>query len=72
LILLSAGARLFIYEASFYDKRPPSHLDYRTLMQNCSRLGCKRLILTHMSPDMLARSSEVPIETAHDGMEVLL
>jgi phosphoribosyl 1,2-cyclic phosphodiesterase len=31
-------------------------------------IGAKRVILTHMNPDMLARLAEVAIETARDGM----
>jgi hypothetical protein len=41
-------------------------------MQHRSRLDCKRLIITHMGPDMLARVAELPVEAAHDGLEVSL
>jgi phosphoribosyl 1,2-cyclic phosphodiesterase len=29
------------------------HLDYRTLVAHRARLACRRLILTHLSEDML-------------------
>jgi hypothetical protein len=41
-------------------------------MQHHSRLDCKRLIITHMSSDMLARVSGLPVEAAHDGFELSL
>ena len=68
LIGLAAGADLFIAEAYFFDRQVPFHLDYGTLRANRDRLDCKRMVLTHMSPDMLARRSESEIECAHDGM----
>jgi ribonuclease BN (tRNA processing enzyme) len=72
LIKVAAGADLFVAEAYFFDREIPYHLDYATLRVNRDRLDCKRLILTHMSPDMLARQSEAELECAHDGMVVRL
>jgi ribonuclease BN (tRNA processing enzyme) len=72
LIPAAAGADLFIVEAYFYDKPVRFHLDYATLAHRRAQLGCKRLIVTHMGPDMLARTAELPVEAAHDGLEVSL
>jgi len=72
LIPAVAGADLFISEAYFYDKPTPFHLDYATLVRHRPRLDCKRLIVTHMGPDMLAHVSDLPVEAAHDGLEVSL
>jgi len=72
LLAVAAGADLFICEAYFFDKEVRFHLDYATLARHRSELGCKRLILTHMGPDMLARVAELPVEAAHDGLEVCL
>jgi ribonuclease BN (tRNA processing enzyme) len=67
-----AGADLFTSEAYFHHKAVRSHLDYATLMQHRSQLACRRLIITHMGPDMLAHVAELPVEAAHDGLEVSL
>ncbi len=67
-----AGADLFISEAYSYDKPVRFHLDYVTLIQHRSQLDCKRLIITHMGPDMLERIAELPVEAAYDGLEVSL
>lgn len=72
LIDLAAEADVFVAEAYFFDRQVPFHLDYATLLANRNRLGCKRLILTHMSPDMLARQSEAEFECAHDGLVITL
>jgi ribonuclease BN (tRNA processing enzyme) len=72
LIDAASGADLFICEAYYYDKAVRFHLDYATLARHRARLGCKRLIVTHMGADMLARVTELPVEAAHDGLEVSL
>jgi len=68
-VLLEAarGADLFICEGYFFEKRIAYHLDYRTLMKNRHRLECRRLIVTHMSQELLDRLDEVEIEAAEDG-----
>ena len=58
---------LFICEAYFYEKRVPFHLDYRTLMEHRSEIRTKRLIVTHMSADMLERLTALEVEAASDG-----
>jgi ribonuclease BN (tRNA processing enzyme) len=72
--LLSAaqGADLFVCEAYFFEKKVPYHLDYRTLMGHRSELRCRRLILTHMSDDMLRRLGSIETEWAEDGKSLTL
>lgn len=72
LIAAASGADLFICESYFYEKRVPFHLDYSTLAQHHFELGCKRIVLTHMSCDMLSRLPGLQIEAAHDGLELVL
>jgi phosphoribosyl 1,2-cyclic phosphodiesterase len=47
-----------------------SHTDFATLAQHLGQIAPKRLILTHMSDDMLAHVDDVPHPTAVDGMVV--
>jgi len=65
-------ADLFIVETYFYDKQVKFHLDYATLARHLPEIGAKRVILTHMSPDMLARVAPSGCEMADDGFVVLL
>jgi len=65
-------ADLFIAEAYFFDKRVKFHLDYMTLVQRLPGLGVKRVILTHMSPDMIAHAGETECEMADDGLIISL
>ena len=62
------GADLFIAETYFYDKPVKYHLDFTTLARHLPDLGVKRVVLTHMSPDMLARGRETGCEIADDGL----
>jgi len=72
LVVAASRADLFICESYFHDKQVPYHLDYATLMRHRAELSCKRIILTHMSSDMLAHVADVEVESAHDGLEVVL
>jgi D-tyrosyl-tRNA(Tyr) deacylase len=62
------GADVFVCEAYTYDRPIKYHLDYATLSGHRARLDCRRLVLTHMSDDMLGRLDGVPVEAAHDGL----
>jgi ribonuclease BN (tRNA processing enzyme) len=66
------GADLFICEAYFFEKPIKYHLDYRTLLAHRAQLGCRRLIVTHMSDDILARLPELEVEHADDGTCITL
>jgi ribonuclease BN (tRNA processing enzyme) len=70
LIEIGRDADLFVTEAYVYDKPVPMHLAYRQLVEKLPLIGPKRLIITHMSDDMLVRGEAITHETAHDGMIV--
>lgn len=72
LVDAAAGADLFVCEAYFFSKKTKYHLDYRTLWEHRAELKCKRLLLTHMNDDCLARIAEVEIEHAEDGQTIIL
>ncbi len=70
LVELARGADLLVAEAYFFEREVPYHLSYATLRSHHEQLECKRIILTHMSPDMLARQAEADFDCACDGMIV--
>jgi len=72
LIPAAHGADLFIAEAYYYDKIVKNHLSLKTLEAHLPEINTKRLVLTHMSDDMLGRLGELPHLAAHDGMVVEL
>jgi ribonuclease BN (tRNA processing enzyme) len=72
LIPAARDADLFIAEAYYYDKIVKNHLSLKTLEAHLPAINAKRLVLTHMSDDMLGRLGELPYLAAHDGMAVEL
>jgi ribonuclease BN (tRNA processing enzyme) len=72
--LLSAGrgADLFICECYVRDKPVRTHLSLTELARQLPRIGAKRVMLTHMSDDMLAHLDGVAYETAADGLTIEL
>jgi ribonuclease BN (tRNA processing enzyme) len=65
-------ADLLIAECYFYGKPVRWHLNYPEIAAHASRVGARRLILTHMSREMLAQVGRVPEECAYDGLVVSL
>jgi ribonuclease BN (tRNA processing enzyme) len=72
LLDVARGADLFVCECNYFDKKVPGHLDFSTLADQLPRLECERLVITHMSDDMLSRAKELGVDTAHDGLVIEL
>lgn len=72
LIGLGRDADLLICECSFLKPQGRFHLDAETLRQNLPRVGAKRVVLTHMGEEVLAKRDEIGFETAEDGMALTL
>jgi ribonuclease BN (tRNA processing enzyme) len=70
LVDIADQADLFICEAYTFDKQVKYHLSYATLEQHRARLGCRRLVLTHLGPEVLGRALEA--EVAEDGLVIRL
>jgi ribonuclease BN (tRNA processing enzyme) len=72
LIPAARDADLFIAEAYYYDRIVKNHLSLKTLEAHLPEIKPKRLILTHMSDDMLGRLDTLDYTAASDGMVVEL
>lgn len=68
----AGGADLFLLECCFFAGSPANHMSYEKLRENLPRLRCKKLLLTHMGDEMLARRSALAVAAAEDGMVVEL
>ena len=66
----AAGADLLIAEAYYRDKSVPNHLRLADLDAHRSQLTARRIILTHMSADMLVHRHDPRFEYAHDGLAI--
>jgi len=70
LIPLARDADLFVAEAYTYDRVVKNHLNLATLEAHLGAIRPKRLVLTHMSDDMLERPDTPAHTAASDGMIV--
>jgi ribonuclease BN (tRNA processing enzyme) len=70
LVSQSQGTDLFICECNFYQTRTTTHLDYPRLLENRQRFGCRKILLTHLGTEVLARQSELEMELAVDGLSL--
>jgi len=70
LISAAREADLFIAEAYFWERKVKYHLDWVTLKSHLGEIRAKRVILTHMSGDMLSRPIEEGGGVASDGMVI--
>lgn len=70
LMALGREADLLIAEAYFHEKKVRLHLDYVTLSVNLGQMNPRRVVVTHMSADMLDRDIPPPIQLAHDGLQI--
>ena len=72
---LCAAARdadLFIAECYFHQKSVPGHMNYTDIREHRDDFGAKRMVLTHLGPEMLAAREGVPEQCAEDGLEIEL
>jgi ribonuclease BN (tRNA processing enzyme) len=67
LLAVGRDADLLIAEALFHERKVRYHLDYATLKANLGRIGAKRVVLTHLGPEMLGQLAHIPEEVAEDG-----
>jgi len=70
LVPAARNADLFICEAYYYDRVVKNHLDFKTLEKHLPEIAPKKLVLTHMSDDMLGRLDQLPHTTARDGLVI--
>jgi ribonuclease BN (tRNA processing enzyme) len=70
IIDAATAADLLIAEAYYRDKAVPYHLRYADIVEHEPDLGARRIVLTHMSADMLEHLDQAQYEAAYDGLVV--
>jgi ribonuclease BN (tRNA processing enzyme) len=68
LIKLAKGSDLLIVECYAFEPKASHHLDFKTLSRRRRELDARRVLLTHMSQEMLDRLDGIDWETAEDGL----
>jgi ribonuclease BN (tRNA processing enzyme) len=70
LVTRAQGVDLFLCECTTYETKLHLHLSYPEIAQRASDFGCRRLVLTHLGSEPLARLSDLTIECASDGLQI--
>jgi ribonuclease BN (tRNA processing enzyme) len=73
LIRIADGADLFITECYDHDRRITGHLSWAELRTRLHELRARRIIITHMSPSMLAQQESARaagVLVAEDGLVI--
>jgi ribonuclease BN (tRNA processing enzyme) len=71
LLPVAKGADLFICECYEYERDLTGHLNWKTLSARLGELAAHRVMITHMSPTVLARLAELRksgVLVAEDGL----
>jgi len=69
---VARDADLFISECYYYEKPVRFHMNYPDLQAHADELDAKRMVLTHLSHDMMLHKDEIEEECAYDGMVIEL
>ncbi len=70
LVNIGRDADLFICECYTRERLVPGHINLAVLRQHLDRIRPKKMVLTHMSADMLDRLNEIDIATAKDEITI--
>jgi ribonuclease BN (tRNA processing enzyme) len=70
LVAQSHGVDLFLCECTTYETQLSLHLSYPEIARRVADFGCRRLVLTHLGSEPLARLGDLTIECAEDGLVI--
>jgi ribonuclease BN (tRNA processing enzyme) len=73
VVAVGRGADLYIMECYRFEKPPRFHMAWCEIAARLDEIGARKVLLTHMSDEMLARRREVQdprVSCAEDGMVI--
>jgi ribonuclease BN (tRNA processing enzyme) len=73
LVPAARGADLYISECYAFEQQARYHMNWRTIEEQLPKLQAKRILLTHLGPEMFAnlgRVSHPAVAIAYDGLIV--
>jgi ribonuclease BN (tRNA processing enzyme) len=72
LLDLARDADLFVCECNSWEEPVPAHLTHAELVRHAHEITARRMVLTHLGPDMLAHAHEARWTCVADGMAITL
>lgn len=70
LYKISEQADVFICECNFYETPNANHINYKELMNKKEAFTCKKMILNHLSEEMLRMKERIEIPIAEEGQTI--
>ena len=70
LVRYSQNTDLFICECCYFHTQASFHINYPKIAQESHRLGCKRLLLSHIGREVLEQMDKITLECAYDGLVI--
>jgi ribonuclease BN (tRNA processing enzyme) len=65
------GTDLFLCECTYYAREANGiHVSWEEIQARLPRLGCRRLVLSHLGRVALSRCDEISVECARDGLTI--
>jgi ribonuclease BN (tRNA processing enzyme) len=69
---VAGGADLLVCECYYYEKPIRFHMNYPDIKAHWNDFGAKRIVLTHLSREMIQYKDRIPEQCAYDGLRISL
>lgn len=70
LYKIADQADIFVCECNFFATRNDNHIHYLELMEKIDGLHCKKIVLNHLSEEMLLKKEDVKIAITEEGQSI--
>lgn len=72
LYKIADQADIFVCECNFYTTKNDNHIHYLELMEKADELTCKKIVLNHLSEEMLLKKDDVKLALMEEGQSITI
>lgn len=65
-------ADIFVCECNFFATRNDNHIHYLELMKKTDDINCKKIVLNHLSEEMLLKKDDVKLALTEEGQSIVV
>lgn len=70
LFKIADKADIFICECNFFATKNDNHIHYLELMEKINDLNCEKIVLNHLSEEMLLKKDDVKLALTEEGQSI--
>lgn len=63
-------ADIFVCECNFFATKNDNHIHYQELIEKTNDINCKKIVLNHLSEEMLSKKDEVKLALTKEGESI--